>query len=54
MLLEGNKDAIGLKFYNVGATALDQVFLNVVRENNVREEGFGMASSRFSPGWWCF
>ena len=35
--LEASKDEIGLKFYSVGAT-LDNVFLNVVRENNVMEE----------------
>ena len=37
--LEKNKEVIGLERYSVGATTLDDVFLNVVRENNVREEG---------------
>jgi len=37
--LEKHKEAIGLEHYSVGATTLDDVFLNVVRENNVREEG---------------
>lgn len=36
--LEKHKEAIGLEHYSVGATTLDDVFLNVVRENNVREE----------------
>jgi hypothetical protein len=36
--LEKHKDAIGLEHYSVGATTLDDVFLNVVRENNVLEE----------------
>ena len=36
--LEKHKESIGLEYYSVGATTLDDVFLNVVRENNVREE----------------
>ncbi len=36
--LEKHKEEIGLEHYSVGATTLDDVFLNVVRENNVREE----------------
>lgn len=39
-MLEENKGKMGLKFYSVGATTLDQVFLNVVTENNVLEEGY--------------
>lgn len=39
-ILEDNREAIGLEFYSVGATTLDQVFLNVVQENNVLEEGY--------------
>ena len=41
--LEENKQVIGLRSYSVGATTLDQVFLNVVSENNVREEGYAAA-----------
>jgi len=43
--LEASKDEIGLKFYSVGATTLDNVFLNVVREHNVKEEGYTAAAS---------
>lgn len=38
-VLEKSKDEIGLEYYSVSATTLNDVFLNVVRENNVREEG---------------
>jgi ATP-binding cassette, subfamily A (ABC1), member 3 len=56
-LLEANKQAMGLEFYSVGATTLDQVFLNVVAENDVREEGYAIPASsgkRTSGRWWCF
>lgn len=36
--LEVSKEELGLAFYSVRATSIDEVFLNVVRENNVREE----------------
>lgn len=39
LLLEKHKEEIGLEHYSVGATTLNDVFLNVVRENNIREEG---------------
>lgn len=38
--LESGKEKIKLKFYSVGATTLDQVFLNVITENDVLEEGY--------------
>lgn len=38
-VLEKSKDDIGLQYYSVGATTLNDVFLKVVRENNVLEEG---------------
>jgi len=37
-LLERNKEALGVQYYSVGGATLEKVFLNVVRENNVREE----------------
>jgi ATP-binding cassette, subfamily A (ABC1), member 3 len=36
--LEGSKEELGLAFYSVRATSMDEVFLNVVRENNIKEE----------------
>jgi hypothetical protein len=36
---EENESVMGLNFYSVGATTFE-VFMNVVRENNVREEGY--------------
>jgi ATP-binding cassette subfamily A (ABC1) protein 3 len=37
-ILEASKEELGLAFYSVRATSMDEVFLTVVRENNVREE----------------
>lgn len=45
-ILEDHREEIGLEFYSVGATTLDQVFLNVVQENNVLEEGYAPAGGR--------
>jgi len=45
-ILENNREEIGLEFYSVGATTLDQVFLNVVQENNVQEEGYAPVAGR--------
>ncbi len=37
-LLEGNKEKLGLAYYSVSQTTLDDVFLNVVRKHNIDEE----------------
>ena len=48
-LLERHKEALGVAFYSIGETTLDQVFVNVVREHGGEEEG-----SRNVPAkrWW--
>ncbi|KAK9427506.1 hypothetical protein V1505DRAFT_379941 [Lipomyces doorenjongii] len=53
-LLEANKEILGLEFYSVGATTLDQVFLNVVTDNNVREEGYVITQRKRGRKWLCF
>lgn len=52
-LLEENKDRIGLQFYSIRATTMEEVFLNVVKESNVREEGVidGFLKKRSQWGW---
>lgn len=53
--LEEHKDEVGLDFYSVGGTTLDQVFLNVVTANNVAEEGYEAAYHQGKRGrkkWW--
>ncbi|KAK4220013.1 hypothetical protein QBC37DRAFT_76201 [Rhypophila decipiens] len=40
VLLEENKDALGIEHYSVTPTTLDQVFLTVVGKHNVKEEGY--------------
>ena len=53
-LLEKNRDVIGLQFYSIRATTMDEVFLNVVTENNVREEGFTVENLGKKHSRWCF
>ena len=38
VLLEENKDALGLEFYSVSPSTFDEVFLRVVEKHNVGEE----------------
>lgn len=37
-LLEGSKEAMRLQSYSVRATTMDEVFLRVIKDNNVQEE----------------
>lgn len=37
-LLETHKEELGIAYYSVSPTTLDQIFLNVVRKHNVEEE----------------
>lgn len=53
-LLEDNKDAMGLESCNVWATTLDQMFLNVVTEDNVVEEGYAAVYGKKAWRWWRF
>ncbi|KAG8529047.1 uncharacterized protein KY384_005681 [Bacidia gigantensis] len=51
--LESNKAALGVKFYSVGETSLDQVFVNVVREHGGMEEGdVGHEGKKKWLRWW--
>ncbi|KAK4147444.1 uncharacterized protein C8A04DRAFT_9069 [Dichotomopilus funicola] len=49
LLLEANKHRLGIEHYSVSPATLDQVFLTVVGEHNVREEGYQEVKKR---GWW--
>ncbi|KAH7336665.1 hypothetical protein BKA65DRAFT_432400 [Rhexocercosporidium sp. MPI-PUGE-AT-0058] len=40
MILEDNKERLGLGHYSVSPTTLDQVFLCIVQKHNVEEEGY--------------
>ncbi len=53
-VLEDGREEKGLEFYSVGATTLDQVFLTVVTENNVREEGYAPAPTKKWFIWPCW
>lgn len=45
-LLEKNKDDLGFEYYSVNQGTLDQVFLNVVTQHNVQEEGHAQVEKR--------
>ncbi|GAD91978.1 ABC transporter [Paecilomyces variotii No. 5] len=40
-LLEDHKEPLGIAYYSVGQTSLDQVFLSIVGQHNVEEEAGG-------------
>jgi ATP-binding cassette subfamily A (ABC1) protein 3 len=40
IILEENREALGLEHYSVSPTTLDQVFLSIVQKHNVEEEGY--------------
>ncbi|KAJ5775505.1 uncharacterized protein N7511_000516 [Penicillium nucicola] len=39
--LEANKDSLGVQYYSVSQTSLDQVFLTIVGKHNIEEENSG-------------
>ncbi|OGM40305.1 ABC transporter [Aspergillus bombycis] len=43
--LEESKEELGVQFYSVSQTTLDQVFLTIVGQHNIAEEGSGQISS---------
>ena len=55
-LMEGVKDELGVEYYTIGETTLDQVFVNVVRKHGGVEEGHAggqraTKGGRRSKGW---
>jgi len=56
LVLEENREALGIEHYSVSPTTLDQVFLEVVGRHNVREEGYEAQAAaggrRRRRGWW--
>lgn len=40
VLLEENRDGLGIGHYSVSPTTLDQVFLSIVGKHNIQEEGY--------------
>lgn len=47
--LEKGKEGLGLEFYSVSQSTLDQVFLTIVGNANVSEEGYGKPEKK---RWW--
>ncbi|KAH6843130.1 hypothetical protein B0I37DRAFT_212872 [Chaetomium sp. MPI-CAGE-AT-0009] len=50
VLLEENREALGIEHYSVSPTTLDQVFLTVVGAHNVKEEGYQEEAKK--KAWW--
>ncbi|KAK3303570.1 uncharacterized protein B0T15DRAFT_569095 [Chaetomium strumarium] len=52
VLLEENREYLGVEHYSVSPTTLDQVFLTVVGRHNVREEGYENQEGKKKKSWW--
>ncbi|KAK3682592.1 P-loop containing nucleoside triphosphate hydrolase protein [Podospora appendiculata] len=52
VLLEENKEKLGVEHYSVTTTTLDQVFLEVVGRHNIKEEGYEPPPAK--KAWWKF
>ncbi|KAL2115959.1 hypothetical protein VTJ04DRAFT_10214 [Mycothermus thermophilus] len=52
VLLEESKQELGIEYYSVSPTTLDQVFLTVVGRHNVKEEGYEQEEKK--KRWWQF
>lgn len=52
VLLEENRDALGIEHYSVSPTTLDQVFLAVVGRHGIQEEGYEVKEKK--KPWWSF
>lgn len=52
VLLEENREVLGVEHYSVSPTTLDQVFLTVVGRHNVQEEGYENKEGK--KKWWKF
>ncbi|KAJ9156929.1 ATP-binding cassette sub-family A member 5 [Coniochaeta hoffmannii] len=53
VLLEENKEALGVEHFSVSPTTLDQVFLAVVGRHGVQEEGYEVKEKKAGK-WWRF
>ncbi|GAB1315700.1 Retinal-specific ATP-binding cassette transporter [Madurella fahalii] len=51
VLLEENREFLGVEHYSVSPTTLDQVFLTVVGQHNVKEEGYETREGK-KKRWW--
>lgn len=51
VMLEDNKDRIGISHHSVTPTTLNEVFLNIVGQNNVQEEGYSSRPKKKKSTW---
>jgi ATP-binding cassette subfamily A (ABC1) protein 3 len=57
LLLESNKEVLGLECYSISISTLDEVFLKVVGKHGVDEENITVPQGRWRAllrGWECF
>jgi hypothetical protein len=52
VLLEENREVLGIEHYSVSPTTLDQVFLAVVGKHGIQEEGYEVKEKK--KRWWSF
>ncbi|KAK7416540.1 hypothetical protein QQX98_005144 [Neonectria punicea] len=52
LMLEENKSALGIKHHSVSPTTLNDVFLAIVGQHSVQEEGYGPNSGGDGPSKW--
>lgn len=52
ILLEQQKEALGIEHYSVTPTTLDQVFLTIVGQHNVKEENYEEKAKKKWWKWW--
>ncbi|EWZ02899.1 hypothetical protein FOYG_02113 [Fusarium oxysporum NRRL 32931] len=52
LMLEENKHALGIKHHSVSPTTLNDVFLAIVGQHSVQEEGYGRNSGEVGPSKW--
>lgn len=54
VMLEANKEALGISHHSISRTTLDQIFLAIIKEHNVQEEGCERAkgAKKRRRSWW--
>jgi ABC-type multidrug transport system ATPase subunit len=52
IMLEEQKDYLGIAHHSVSPTTLNEVFLNIVGKHDVQEEGYNRAEEGVKKPWW--
>ena len=54
VMLEEERERLGIEHYSVSPTTLDQVFLSVVGKHGVKEEGYENETKKGGKKWWSW